>query len=290
MQYYDKIYGTYRLSGIFEKLIQSSPFQRLKRIHQGGAIFLIKPEINHTRYEHSIGVMHLIQRLGGEEKEQVAGLLHDLSHTAFSHLVDYVLDNEKEDYHEQVFEKVLTSSEIKAILKQYGYNSQDFFHMKSFKLLAHPLPGLSADRIDYTLRDLYQIGMLRLNEIDWFLGGLIVVEGRTICKGIEYATWFQKKYQILIQDYFNSPAANKINNQMKILLQDCLKKKVITMADFEEDDFFLMNKIETTMHKRIHNLLPSFTEGKNAVTQKSRIVDPEVVLNGKLIKVSDLTN
>jgi HD superfamily phosphohydrolase len=44
--------------------------------------------------------MLLIWRLGGSLREQLAGLLHDVSHAAFSHLIDHVLDVAEEDYHE----------------------------------------------------------------------------------------------------------------------------------------------------------------------------------------------
>ena len=37
--------------------------------------------------------MLLIKKLGGSVEEQIAGLLHDVSHTAFSHVIDYVFDN-----------------------------------------------------------------------------------------------------------------------------------------------------------------------------------------------------
>jgi len=72
MKYLDKIYGEVEISGIIDELIQTNVFQRLNKIHQGGAIFLINPKINHTRFEHSIGVMLLIKKLGGTIQEQIA--------------------------------------------------------------------------------------------------------------------------------------------------------------------------------------------------------------------------
>lgn len=72
MIYTDKLYGDFELSGILEELIHTNVFQRLKKVHQGGAIVLFNPAINHTRYEHSIGVMLLIKKLGGDLKAQIA--------------------------------------------------------------------------------------------------------------------------------------------------------------------------------------------------------------------------
>ena len=47
-----------------------------------------------TRYEHSVGVMLLARRVGGGLREQVAALLHDVSHTAFSHVIDHVFHDQ----------------------------------------------------------------------------------------------------------------------------------------------------------------------------------------------------
>ena len=153
MQYTDKIYGKVELPSVIEELIHTKVFQRLTRIHQGGVIILTNPTLNHTRFDHSIGVMVLIQKLGGTIEEQTAGLLHDISHTAFSHLVDYVFDNEEEDYHEKRYETVLKNKELMMVLKKHGFSINQFFDLEQFKLLEYPLPYLSADRIDYTLRD-----------------------------------------------------------------------------------------------------------------------------------------
>ncbi|MFP9052094.1 HD domain-containing protein, partial [Enterococcus faecalis] len=99
MEISDIIYGQHHIDGVLEELIKSAPVQRLKGIYQGGASFLVNRKWNVTRYEHSIGVMLLIKKLGGTIEEQIAGLLHDVSHTAFSHVVDVVFENQAEDYH-----------------------------------------------------------------------------------------------------------------------------------------------------------------------------------------------
>jgi HD superfamily phosphohydrolase len=80
--------------------LRTAPLQGLRGMHQGGAIVHANPAINHTRFDHSAGVMLRIRRLGGSLWEQLAGLLHDVLHTAFSHLIDYVLEVAEEDYHE----------------------------------------------------------------------------------------------------------------------------------------------------------------------------------------------
>ena len=109
---YDEIYGEFEVDKVLEELILSKPVQRLKGIHQGGASYLVNEKWNVTRFDHSIGTMLLIKILGGSLEEQIAGLLHDVSHTAFSHVIDFVFENKEEDYHEKIYSSVIKESEI----------------------------------------------------------------------------------------------------------------------------------------------------------------------------------
>lgn len=291
MTYQDKIYGTHQIEGVFEELIHTSVFQRLQRIHQGGPLFLVNELTNQTRFGHSVGVMLLIRQLGGDLKEQIAGLLHDISHTAFSHLIDHVLDNEEEDYHENIFEGVIKNQEIQNVLSKYGFEVDDFLDLEKYALLEYPLPSLSADRIDYTLRDLFQIRQIQLEEIQWFLEKLMVQENRIVVTSVEAAKWFQEKYTYLIQEYFNGEEGRKVNVIMKKLLKDCFAQKQLSEADFLKDDFFVIGKLETARAFDLRTYIQN--EWKNVgdlekVKSKPRSIDPEIFLNGKIFRLSEI--
>ena len=150
----DAVYGKIKFDGAIAKIIETKPLQRLKQIHQGGAVFLAYPNISTSRFEHSLGVCHLIGILGGNQKEQIAGLLHDISHTAFSHVIDYVLEDNNEDFHEHHKLRFLLDRELAEILHSIEFAPEDFIDDRQFGLLETELPGLCADRLDYTLRDL----------------------------------------------------------------------------------------------------------------------------------------
>ena len=72
----DYLYGEYIVEPVIEEVINTKEVQRLKNIHQGGASYLVNPNCNVSRYEHSIGVMLLIRLLGGRIEEQIAGSLN----------------------------------------------------------------------------------------------------------------------------------------------------------------------------------------------------------------------
>ena len=72
-------------------VINSDVMQRLKDIDQSGAARYLGVKLPaFSRYEHSVGVYALLKKAGALKKEQVAGLLHDASHTVFSHVGDYI--------------------------------------------------------------------------------------------------------------------------------------------------------------------------------------------------------
>lgn len=289
MENTDKIYGKFELSGVIEELINTNVFQRLKKIHQGGAIFLVNSKINHTRFEHSIGVMLLIKKLGGSIEEQIAGLIHDISHTAFSHLIDYVLDIEEEDYHEKRYKTVLKNPELNHVLEKYGFETSDFFDIEKYQILEYPLPYLSADRIDYTLRDLFQLGEISQKEILWFLDGLQIFEKRIVLTSEIYGKWFQSKYDFLVTEYFNGKENIAANRIMKKIVKDCLKKGIIKESDFHKNDFYLMNKINTILNLK-KQINESKTQALNSekINIKKRWINPEILVNNRIMKLSDI--
>ena len=84
MRWQDRVYGETEIADpALLGLIGAPTFQRLRGVRQAGPSAIAFPFKDVTRFEHSLGVHVLLRRLGASRKEQVAGLLHDISHTAF---------------------------------------------------------------------------------------------------------------------------------------------------------------------------------------------------------------
>jgi len=243
----DVIYGNFSLPKIFGDLIQTRAIQRLGKIHHSGAIFLVNPEICHSRLEHSIGVMLLIRALGGTELEQIAGLLHDISHTAFSHVGDYVVDNTDETYHEQLFSEVLADSEIPDILDKHGYSVTQVVN-GNFTILEQPLPYLCADRLDYTLRDSVHARLITREEASAFVKTVMVEEHKIVVKNKESAFWIDQLFEKLNRELFNAPLYVYANQQLGILIRELINKGEIKETDLLKDDTYLLNKLRSTAY------------------------------------------
>src|SRR5947199_4454645 len=99
----DRVYGEVEVNDpALLSLIECPTFQRLKGIRQAGPSAFAFPFKTVTRFEHSLGVYLLLCRLGADRRQRIAGLLHDLSHTAFSHAVDFLFHSDEQDYHERL--------------------------------------------------------------------------------------------------------------------------------------------------------------------------------------------
>ncbi len=244
------------IDGLLEELVFSSPVQRLKGVYQGGASYFVNEKWNVTRYEHSIGVMLLIQKLGGSLEVQIAGLLHDVSHTAFSHVIDFVLENKDEDYHEKIYHQIITDSEIPCILRKYGYDyNKILLDHSRWELLEQPAPELCADRIDYTLRDMYQYGNITLEEINNFLENLIILNGKIYLKNVATAEWFVKTYYQEVIDFFMNPLNIYGYDFLAKTLKLALDKKIINLNTLLSTDEEVMDLLRLSDDKDIKNLL-----------------------------------
>ncbi|MEC0494282.1 HD domain-containing protein [Bacillus glycinifermentans] len=301
MKINDRLYGEADVEPVLDELIRSGSVQRLKGVHQGGASFLVNPGWNVTRYEHSLGVMLLIRKLGGSLEEQIAGLLHAVSHTAFSHVIDDVFQMVNEDYHEQIFSGWVRHSDIPDILHTYGFSHEKLLYDDSkWTLLEQPAPALCADRIDYTLRDSLAYGFAEKDEIAEFIEtGLTVFEGEICCTSISAAEWFTRLYYREVVDFFMHPLNLYGLKLVSKVLKQALEMRLITKDDILKTDDELIAVLNES-----HGLkgeLKKLSTAKQRVKQggpndftfhqtlKTRLIDPQVIQNGRKAPASSLS-
>lgn len=121
----DPIYGYITLYEHEKEIIDTPSFQRLRRIKQLPSAHLVYPGATHTRFSHSLGVMHLsglfMKHLLEPYKEEISeetllhffflirlwGLTHDLGHGPFSHIFDEVILEEIGLNHEYMSSKIV---------------------------------------------------------------------------------------------------------------------------------------------------------------------------------------
>lgn len=171
----DPIHGYVYLSEVERDIIDTHVFQRLRRIRQLAGAHLTYPDAQHTRFEHSLGTMHLAGLAGNVLKEKgyidsdqiqtlrLAALLHDIGHGPFSHLFEEVMAERSNITHEDIGRKIIQQTVIRDILSKHGFNAKSistlsFGESKVTFLNEVIAGGLSADIMDYLIRDSYFTG------------------------------------------------------------------------------------------------------------------------------------
>ena len=174
----DPIHKYIPITDLEKKLIDTEFFQRLRKIRQLAGAHLVYPSAQHTRFEHSIGAMHLAG-LAAEsllnkgyitckedvESLRIAALLHDIGHGPFSHLFEEVLRAKESNKinHEIIGKRIIKETIIIDILEKYGYDG-DFVCKLSFgesqKMFYDEIiaGSLSVDIMDYLPRDSFFTG------------------------------------------------------------------------------------------------------------------------------------
>lgn len=162
------------------ELIESPTFQRLKSIHQYGIAYYLDFPEEYNRYDHSMGVFAILRLKGASLEEQIAGLLHDVSHTAFSHVGDWIYGQEHTDgdYQTSVHEGFLKKYGLGEILAKYDLEAAQVMPLESlFPMLEQKGPTLCADRIDYNIQGAYYQGYITHAEAIEILGDLQYIDG-----------------------------------------------------------------------------------------------------------------
>jgi uncharacterized protein len=159
----DPIHGDIEVSELELNVLDSPQMQRLRRIKQLSFCSLIYPGANHTRFEHSLGTMHIAGKMasaaGLDEEEskkiRLAALLHDVGHLPYSHSLESVLGLN----HEAIGKYLLKKSSLSEII------TENYALSEVFGILAGKGPGkivssqIDADRIDYLARDSHYTGV-----------------------------------------------------------------------------------------------------------------------------------
>ncbi|MDG6257600.1 MAG: HD domain-containing protein [Methanomicrobiaceae archaeon] len=164
----DPVHGYVEVSGDALALLDSPLIQRLRYVRQLGFSHLVYPGANHTRFEHSMGTMHLAQifcRLLGLDAEQerliaAAGLLHDIGHGPYSHATEQLMAEFCGHRHHEV-EELIRANAVAGTLEGLGLDPGDVCAVIEGN---HPLAGiihgdLDVDRMDYLMRDAHYTGV-----------------------------------------------------------------------------------------------------------------------------------
>lgn len=287
LRWRDRVYGEVAIDDpALLALVACPTVQRLARIRQAGPSALTFPFKTVTRLEHSLGVFLLLRRLGAPLREQVAGLLHDISHTAFSHAVDFLHTSEEQDHHERIKPAFLHREDLVAALDHLGFSPDDFVDDTIYPLLERPLPWLCADRLDYFLRDSIACGVSTPESVRRTLDHVVVADDLIMLDDVQVARDVTQRFDEMNRDWWASPTEAFIYNEFAEAMAEGLRIGAITDEDLHADDDTVLERLRAAGSplidaklRTIEEFRPELVEGyQPKVAPKVRWLDPPVLV------------
>ena len=296
----DRIYGDINVEkDIIAKLIMSAPLQRLKKISQDGATHYFEPKFNVDRFEHSVGAWYLSKRFNRPIEEQIACLIHDIPHTAFSHVVDFVVGDDSQEFHDKFLEEIVYQSEIPKICEAFNVDIKKILDKSSFPLLDNQTPELSFDRWDYFMRDAHMMGIMSNKLIADIINSAKLLNTDFYFDNAFLASQFCISTIMVAKLGYVSANSHGAYLLLADILKTSLEKNYITQQDLFTTDDEVLAKINKCNDDNISQLLnrlspekPFMYADKDSAEyygkNKARYIDPYVMKDKKLIPVSKI--
>lgn len=181
----DPVHGDIELTPEEVLALDTPEFQRLRGIKQLGTSHLVFPGATHTRFEHSIGTLHMadrlltamdrhgahapanLRRVSADERRviRMAALLHDVTHIPFGHNIEDQTGLLARHDRPERFAAMLGDTELGQVLARIGLRDQVLAVLTGG---GGAVPAfwpqvlsdtIDADLLDYLKRDAYYTGL-----------------------------------------------------------------------------------------------------------------------------------
>ncbi len=247
----DPIHGSIPLNDLELGLLDTPQVQRMRRIKQNGFCYLIYPAMNSTRFEHSLGVMHLAGLVAdhldvGEDdviKLRAAGLLHDVGHCAFSHTSDKILSDLGRS-HEENSTRIVVESEIADLLKEHGLNPAEISDLINGKGNFGKIISseIDVDKMDYLIRDSYYAGVAYgVIDLERIIYGVKLLKGEMVVRrgSLEAVESLLINRNMMYQTVYRHHTKRIVESMFSEALNDLLENNKVSY-----DEFMLMDDID----------------------------------------------
>ncbi len=297
------------LDDYISDFVNSPIMQRIKYVDLSGPVkFMCAGIPDISRFEHCIGVWNLLKKVGANKQEQVAGLLHDTSHTVFSHVADFLFseDSSAEEYKNSSYQdtthmQFLSNMNIFPILEKHGLTLEDVdIYQKEYLALEQPLPDMCADRIDYNIRTGVAFKKISKDEAHKIINDLQYVNNKWFFTNIENAAMLGKLSLNFTKNFWGDKEGYSIMMHFANALKRALKISLICYDDLYSTDDVVFNRLADSkdsiiqlMLKQCKEPVRKFSEYKYKkikVYPKFRGIDPLVksAHSGKILRLTEL--
>ncbi len=266
--------------------------------YSGFPVFHDRPKA--SRYEHSLGAALIIWHFTRDIRQSVAGLLHDISTPVFAHTIDFLNNDHvlQESTEEKTEEIISHSRTLQTLLNKYGLTTADVSDYHRYPIADNDSPQLSADRLEYTLRNLFRYGGKTEAQIRRYYEDLTVGQNEynreeLLFKTEECALSFTLSALSLSRLYLSDPDRYCMQFLAEIL-KTALEKKILSRNDLHTTEPEVLRKLEEAPETAaLLQKYRSFSTVKTAVHRpegeywfcipaKKRYMDPLIAHSGRV--------
>lgn len=300
----DTFYGIIEVDEpVLLELIENPTFQRLKKIHQYGVAYYTTHKEEYNRYDHSVGVFAILREKGASLEEQIAGLLHDVSHTVFSHVGDWVFgkENQEEDYQNSIHLRFLKESGLAEILAKHGYTPEKLLPKNAyFPALEAPLPNLCADRIDYNIQGAYYRGFITYEEAKAIFKDLQFVDHKWVSTKPHLMKKLASFSLFMTQTCWGGPHNYLTSRWLADAIIRAIELKALSYKDLHfgtdqkvwdilsnHKDPFIQEKMNKVLKAQKYFTLADYDEADYIVQSKFRGIDPLIKTGNRCLRLTD---
>jgi HD superfamily phosphohydrolase len=298
MKFSDPAYGKFEIGHkILEDVIKTDAVQRLRKMSQYGTWQLVLPRLKASRFDHSIGTCYLLGRLGASLEEQLAGLVHEISYTAFSHATDSIYGQDGMR-RQTLFERAMMGSEIPMVLKRYGIKPQSLLETQRFQLLEKAAPDLCADRLDYFFRDSMLLGICGPSQVHMFMNYLTKEENEIMLVDTMVAKKMALTYMECSKKLWASPTHAASCKIMADAIRHAIMANILSQDDLFLADQDLYRKMKSSRNPnivpRLDMINPQFFAVHDPqkydffVKAEPRCIDPKILHTGTVSRLSEI--
>jgi HD superfamily phosphohydrolase len=246
-------------SPIISELLSHPVMERIKNIDQSGPLYYFGYVPAYSRYDHCLGVWALLKHYNLPLKEQVAGLLHDTSHTIFSHVGDYIFNMPEgsSSYQDTIHLEYLKKQNILPLVEKYGLTLEDLDSKnRDYRALEQDLPNLCADRIEYILHTGVLYNKISKAEVKEIITSLNFRHGQWYFSSEKAALKFAELSLYLTESFWGAAWNLVFYHYFGEILRNSLEIGIITLDDIHfGNDKEVLQKLFNTNSDYIQNRL-----------------------------------
>ncbi len=280
------------------ELLNHPVMTRLKEIDQHGPQTYFGNQPTFNRYTHSVGVFALLRKHGCSLTEQIAGLLHDASHTVFSHVADHLFKSDHHtNYQDSIHEWYLHKMGIDKVLQRYNLTIEDINpDQPEFAALEQPRPRLCADRIQYIVYTGLIHGRITQKQLEAILNSLTFTNNQWVFNNQEHARTFADLAYYFTEHYWQTPENFAWSHWLCQALKQAIALELITSDDIHfGTDATILEILNTSQDAHIKSALAAcnHADAHFKTTQNTQTYDaayyPKIMIVDPLVQHNDDT-